>query len=403
MKKIILTLIVSCIVLVGFSQSKNVQNAYNSFRQETDGVKTKLAEAKYFIDLAYNHEATSTDPKMWNYRSKIYLEIMLKDPALDKNAVFEATEAYIRCLDRDKKGRISVRKWTKEEDVLNGLVQCGYNLFNSGVEDYNAKNHSTAIKKYKEIFRIITLDKDNLLKRGNIVPDAIYKNLFLAALQLEDVDAQIEYLQKSIDNNTNDPIVYYYMSNIYSKKGDLEKALEYINIGKEQFSSEIMLVNSEIDLYMKMGKSTEEIIQKLTDAIEIDNTNEILFIIRSQQYLLISEMIKAEENLLEALEINPESASANNNLASLYLSMTDPLVKKRNNLSYRETKKIDNLDKQIEQLQRKSLPFLIKYINIKEGNSEVDKAALNTLASIYYNLGMEKESIETRNKLNSLE
>ena len=403
MKKIVLTLIISCIVLVGFSQSKNVQNAYNSFRQETDGVKTKLAEAKYFIDLAYNHESTSTDPKMWNYRSKIYLEIMLKDPALDENAVFEATEAYIRCLDRDKKGRISVRKWTKEEDVLNGLAQCGYNLFNSGVEDYNAKNYSTAIKKYKEIFRIITLDKDNLLKRGNIVPDAIYKNLFLAALQLEDVDAQIEYLQKSIDNNTNDPMVYYYMSNIYSKKGDFEKALEYINIGKEQFSSEILLVNSEIDLYMKMGKSTKEVIQKLTDAIEIDNTNEILFIIRSQQYSLISEMIKAEDDLLEALEINPESASANNNLASLYLSMTEPLIKKRNDLSYRETKKIDNLDKQIEQLQRSSLPFLVKYISIKEGNNEIDKEALNTLASIYYNLGMEKESTETRNKLNSLE
>ena len=58
------------------------------------------------------------------------------------------------------------------------------------------KNYSTAIKKYNEIFRIIPLDKDNLLKRGNIVPDAIYKNLFLAALQLEDVDAQIEYLTK---------------------------------------------------------------------------------------------------------------------------------------------------------------------------------------------------------------
>ena len=193
------------------------------------------------------------------------------------------------------------------------------------------------------------------------------------------------------------------MSNIYSKKGDFEKALEYIILGKEQFSSEIMLVNSEIDLYMKMGKSTEEIIQKLTDAIEIDNSNEILFIIRSQQYSLISEMIKAEEDLLEALEINSESASANNNLASLYLSMTEPLVKKRNDLSYRETKKIDDLDKQIQQLQRSSLPFLVKYISIKEGNEEVDKAALNTLSTIYYNLGMEKESIETRDLLNSLD
>ena len=114
-------------------------------------------------------------------------------------------------------------------------------------------------------------------------------------------------------------------------------------------------------------------------------------------------MIKAEDDLLEALEINPESASANNNLASLYLTMTEPLVKERNDLSYREKKKIDDLDKQIQQLQRSSLPYLVKYISIKESNKEVDKAALNTLSTIYYNLGMEKESIETRNLLNSLD
>jgi len=403
MKNIIYILIITVISLSGFSQSKNIQNAYNAYKfEDRDGIKTKIAEAKQFIDLAYNHESTSKDPKMWNYRSKIYLEIILKHPKLDENAVFEATEAHIRCLDRDKKGRIAVRKWTTEEDILNGLVQCGYNLFNSGVEDYNAKKFSTAIKKYEEIFKIIPLDKNNLLKRGNIVPDAIYKNLFLAALQLEDVESQIKYLQKSIDNNTNDPMIYYYMSNIYSNKGKFEKSLEYINTGKEQFSSEIMLINAEIDLYMKMGKSTEEIIQKLTDAIELDNSNEILYIIRSQQYLIQSESKKAEKDLLEALDINSESASANNNLASLYLSMTEPLVNERNDLSYRETKKIDNLDKQIQELQKKSLPYLLKYLEIKESKGEIDKAALNTLASIYYNLGMEKESTETRNKLNSI-
>ena len=89
MKKIVYTLIISLISLSGFSQSKNIQNAYNSFRQEKDGIKTKIAEAKQFIDLAYNHESTSNDPKMWNYRSKIYLEIMIKHPQLDENAVLK--------------------------------------------------------------------------------------------------------------------------------------------------------------------------------------------------------------------------------------------------------------------------------------------------------------------------
>ena len=395
-KKIILSLLISSFTLVAFSQSKNVQNAFNSFRQEN------FAEAKYFIDLAANNESTANDAKMWNYRAKIYLEIMQKYPDIDENAVFEATESHIRCLDRDKKGKISVRKWTREEDVLSGLIACGYNLFNSGVEDYNAKEYKNALRKYDEIFRIIPLDKDNLLERGNINENSIYKNQYLAALQLEDIDAQLDYLGKSIENNTEDPTIYYFISNIYSEKGNLNLALEYILMGREKFSNEIILINTEIDLSMKMGKSTQEIVSKLSDAIDLDNSNEVLYIIRSQMYSKLNDNVLAEKDLISALSINPESSSANNNLASLYLSMTEPLVKERNNLGYRETKKIDNLDSKIEELQKKSLPFLVKYISLKEMDGEFDKAALNTLASIYYNLGMEKESTETRSKLNSI-
>ncbi|MGY8950732.1 MAG: tetratricopeptide repeat protein [Flavobacteriales bacterium] len=395
-KKIILSLLISSFTLVAFSQSKNVQNAFNSFRQEN------FAEAKHFIDLAANNESTANDAKMWNYRAKIYLEIMQKYPDIDENAVFEATESHIRCLDRDKKGRISVRKWTREEDILSGLIACGYNLFNSGVEDYNEKKYKNALRKYDEIFRIIPLDKDNLLERGNINENSIYKNQYLAALQLEDIDAQLDYLGKSIENNTEDPTIYYYISNIYSEKGDLNLALEYILKGREKFSNEIILINTEIDLSMKMGKSTQEIVSKLSDAIDLDNSNEVLYIIRSQMYSKLNDNVLAEKDLISALSINPESSSANNNLASLYLSMTEPLVKERNNLGYRETKKIDNLDSKIDELQKKSLPFLVKYISLKEVDGEFDKAALNTLASIYYNLGMEKESTETRSKLNSI-
>lgn len=407
MKKILLTLMVSSICLVSFSQSKNVQNAYNAFRQEKDGEKTKIAEAKHFIDLAHQHESTSNDPKMWNYRAQIYLEIMSKHSSLDENAVFKATEAHIRCLDRDKKGRIVVRKWTREEDILNGLVQCGYNLFNSGVDDYNNKKYTQSIKKNKEIFKIIPLDKDNLLKRGNIVPDAIYKNLYLASLQLEDVESQIEYLQNSIDLNTNDPMIYYYMSSVYSKKEEFQNALDYIQKGLEQFPSEIVLINSEIDLLMKMGSSTEDIISKLSDAIDIDNSNEILYIIRSQMHSKLGNTTEAEKDLLEALEINSESASANNNLASLYLSMTEPLVKELNDTHYSKSSKISSLENRIEDLHKKALPFLIKYTSIKSkeveaGTGNYDKAALNTLATIYYGLGMDKESTEVRTFLNSL-
>ena len=91
-KKLILTLLISSFTLVGFSQSKNVQNAFNSFRQEN------FEEAKHFIDLAVNNETTANDAKMWNYRSQIYLQIALKQAYLDENAVFKATEAHLKCF-----------------------------------------------------------------------------------------------------------------------------------------------------------------------------------------------------------------------------------------------------------------------------------------------------------------
>ena len=426
MKKIILILLVSIISTIGFSQSKNVQNSFNSFRQE------KFAEAKHFIDLAYNNESTSNDPKMWNYRAKIYLEIMQKHTDIDANAVFSATEAHIRCLDRDKKGRIAVRKWTKEESILNGLVQCGYNLFNTAVEDYNSKDYHISIKKNNEIFKILPLDKDSvLMKNYGITPSSIYKNMGLAALQLDDVESQVEYLQKSIDNNTDDPIVYFYMSRVFYEKQELGKALDYIQQGKEKVESlvkslykeldlvnvsdtikrenllskintislkEINLINTEIDLFREMGKSSEEIIIKLSDAIDLDNTNEVLYIIRSEMYTKISDFVNAEIDLLEALEINSESSSANNNLASLYLTKTEPLINELNKLNYKQKSKIKVLEIQIDDLKRKALPYLMKYTEIKP----TDKSALNTLAQIYYQLGMEKESTDTRNKLNSL-
>lgn len=399
MRKIVLSLFFCGVSLIAFTQSKNIQNAYNAYnRQDRDGARIKMQEAKEFIDLAYSHESTSNDPKMWNYRSKIYLEIMTNHPYLDDNAVFKATESHIRCLDRDKKGRVIVRKWTREEDVIDGLIQCGYNLFNSGVEDYNNQEYNLAIEKYEEIFKILPLDKDNLLKRGNIVPESIYKNLYLAAFQLGDIDMQIEYLQKSIDLNTTDPQVYYFMSQIYIQKGNLEDALSYIQIGKELLDSDVLLINSEIDLLIMMGRSNVEIIEKLSEAIELDDLNEVLYVIRSKRYMDDGMYIESESDLNFIIsEINPNSELAIEHFTELYNIQIMALEERvRNERLDREQE--NKINEKLKVLYGKTLPYLILYNQINPDS----KAGLNNLATIYYKLGMEDESTETRKKLNSL-
>ena len=382
-----------------FSQNTNIQNAYNEYRYEDrDGKRTKISKAKEYIDLAYVHETTSNAPKMWNYRSKIYLEIMINHAELDADAVFKATEAYIRCLDKDKKGRSIVRKWTREEDVLDGLIQCGYKLFNSGVADYNAKKYNDAINKYQEIFKIIPLDKDNLLKRGNIVPESIYKNMYLASFQLKDLEMQIDFLQKSIDISTNDPSIYVYISKAYEEKGDLDKSLSYLQDGKDLFESEPMLINSEIDLLIKMGESNQQIINKLSQAIEFDDLNDILYVIRASRYMDEELFDEAEEDLNFVInEIDPNSIIAMEHFTELYNLQIMKLENKIkfDKLSNSQTKLIKN---NLNELYSKTLPYLIKYVE----NYPDSKPGLNNLATIYYKLGMEKESMETRDKLNLL-
>ena len=64
-------------------------------------------------------------------------------------------------------------------------------------------------------------------------------------------------------------------------------------------------------------------------------------------------------------------------------------------LSNSQTRLIKN---SLNDLYSKALPYLIKYVE----NYPESKPGLNNLATIYYKLGMEKQSMETRDKLNSL-
>ena len=175
MKKGIITAVLLVITTIVFAQKHNIVNASIALRNEN------YTEAKTYIDEAYETESTANSPKMWNYRAPIYLQIALKEPALDKDAALKAMEAHIKCLSKDKKGRVVVRKWTSEEDILAGLIQCGYKLFNMAIDKYNTEDYKGSLKYYNAIFDIIPLDAEDQLKRGNITRETILYNSFFSS------------------------------------------------------------------------------------------------------------------------------------------------------------------------------------------------------------------------------
>jgi len=382
-KKGVLTIIFAVITTLTFAQSRNVVNASIALRNE------EYSEAKKYIDEAYDTESTSNDAKMWNYRSKIYLQIALKQGDLDKNAVFKATEAHLKCLQTDKKGRVVVRKWTAKEDVLAGMVQCGYKLFNQAIEEYNAGNYKSSLKHYSAIFDIIPLDEEDQLKRGNITKETILYNSFYSANKMKDNAKSKELLQQLMDINFNEPAIYIHMSSILIEEENTDKALEYLALGRDMFEEDQGLINTEINLYIKLGR-TSELIGKLGEAIALDDENDLLYFNRGTIYDQEGDIANAERDYLTALDLNPTAFGANYNLGALYFNTGVETNNKANGSSNNTVYK--KLKKQAEVSFANALPYLE---TAHELNTE-DKNTLLSLKQLYYLNGDYEKSEEMK-------
>ena len=400
MKKAIFTALLVAITSIALAQSHNITSAailLQQYHSEKDiSVQAlKIKEAKDFIDQAFVNESTSNDPKMWNYRAPIYLQIALKEPSLDEDAILKATEAHIKSLQKDEKGRVIVRKWTTEEDILAGLIQCGYKLFNLAIDKYNAKDYTGALKYYNAIFDIIPLDAEDQLKRGNITKETILYNSFFASSKMKDNATSKKLLQQLIDINFNEPAIYIHMSNVYLEDKNTDKALEYLKLGRDMFEGDQSLINTEINLYIQLGR-TSELIEKLGEAIALDSENDLLYFNRGTIYDQEGDFVNAEKDYKASLAINPDAFGTNYNLGALYFNAGVAINNKANDTS--NNKQFEKLKKEAEASFAKALPFLETAYEL---NGE-DKNTLLSLKQLYYLSGDYKKSEEMKKQIEEL-
>jgi tetratricopeptide (TPR) repeat protein len=396
----ILTLVLLAITTLTFAQSHNVTSAAIIFKQYNSERDTllkalKIKEAKEFIDQAYNNESTSNEPKMWMVRAKIYKIISFNYSDLDGGAIFKATESHLKCMQPHpkKKNKIIIYKKWDENEVFEGLIQCANKLFNLAVESYQEGNFQESLNLYEPIYKVIELDDEGKLKSIKITTESVLYNSYLAAKAMKNNELSKSFLQKLMDINSIRPSIYSSMSNIYLEEGNNERALECLALGREIFNTDQGLINSEIDLYLKLGKS-DELIKKLSNAIELDSINDIFYVIRGTCYQNRGDITKAIFDYNKALEINFEQATALNNISSCYLLQAEPIIKKMNNLSLSQTSKFNKLKLDLRSLYLKTLPFLKKYLELNPN----DKQILNVLVEVYTKLDMYKEAKEVKLK-----
>ena len=168
------------------------------------------------------------------------------------------------------------------------------------------------------------------------------------------------------------------MSNILQEEGDTDKALEYLSKGRENFSSDQGIINAEINLYIKLGR-TAELIVKITEAIDSESNNDVYYAIRANCYQSMDMIEKAILDYNSALNINPENSAVLNNIASCYFTQTEPIIKKMNALNINQTSKYKAYKEQVHDLYRKALPHLKKYVYLNP-DDETNKRVLNEIS-----------------------
>lgn len=374
MKNIITAVLVS-LTAISFSQSNQVQNASNYLRNK------EFDKAKASADAAAVHESTMNNPKLWKYRGQIYQEIYFsKEPAiknLDAEAEEKALESYINCFKNDKD-----KFYSTEEGGVKGLIVQATAAVSNKANAYKInKEFDKALYCYELLEQALPFDFDQGMKRANITKEKLMYNKFETYRVAANKNKMVEYAEKLINIKYKEPKIYTDMVKICMVDRDTVKALEYIGKGKLMFEDNMELVNQEINIYLAR-KKTNELKDKLTNAIELSPDNEILHAILATIYQKTNENDKAEAEYLKALEIKPDYDLANYNLGVMYFNTGNEWNAKLGDLPPKETAKAKEYEEKANEYFKKAVVNFEKSYEVSP-----DKATKQQLFRLFTRLG----------------
>ncbi|MBI1306069.1 MAG: tetratricopeptide repeat protein [Bacteroidetes bacterium] len=376
------------------AQSMKVETVKMNFESDskpgTEDYLMKLDEDVELIEAAAQHPKTANDPKMWYYKGLTYLTIYLNGSDAQKakypDALETATTCFFKSIDTDVKDKYTA-------DAKRSLLNCAIGHYNNGVAYYRDKEYKKAIKSYQTVLDIIPLDANGDLKRNNIVSETLMQYMSYAAEADENYTLAKSLLQKLIDKNFADPAIYVEMVRIYLLEKDTANALKYVAIGREMFESNTTLIDVELDLYLKQGRS-EELLKKLDDAIVKDPENKIYYFARGVTNMKLNKPNKAEVDYKKVIELDPSFADAYYNLGVVYVDQTKLLIEESNNTT--DYKKQKEYDVKIDDWYKKAAAQFEEALALGEYSNAEKLELATTLKKIYGRLMQNDKTFESK-------
>jgi Flp pilus assembly protein TadD len=259
----------------------------------------------------------------------------------------KAAESFIFCLNEPKK---------KFKDDVTGMAEIKHNfLFESGVKSYNEKNFEAALMLFVQAYEV-----KHML---NLPAEDAQKN---AVIMLREVTNKL-----TKGENKNDTLALTMLIGMH-----------------EVFPTEFTILIDIVNIHLRNNDiiSAEKYV---AEAVSLEPNNKELYYVLGTSYLTQGLNEKAEESLNKALEIDPAYKDAQYQLGAHLYNWANEVNKQAGELNANDPK-LPELENQTEELLRKSLVVLEKFI---ESNPN-DKNILGILYKTHNRLGNSEKGKE---------
>lgn len=368
MKKLVI--LIAALVSANLMMAQKTDRT-NAYMYNKNG---QLEKAKESIDKCTSHQSfTGMKPKdqaqAWMYAGMIYLNIHM-DPNganIDPNALETSYQAFVKCIEIDP---AFVKQ--NEQDIYSRVAAIGGQFFAKGVDGFNTGNFGDGALAFKRAYEVsLTTGATDTLALVNAALSSLKAHEYNQAIDLYTSLQSIGY---------NDVDTYKNMAAAYNGLNNEEKTLEMIALGLEKFPGDPGLIIEKVNIYLKQGKGSDAV-QDLNKLLELDpNNKSILFIlgtIYGDDTKEIFDSNKAVEYYKAAVEVDPEYYDAIYNLGALYISLSNQLKSKANDLPLEAQKEYKDLIDQAKGYIQEGLPFVQRAYEI-QSTPEV-KAVLKTM------------------------
>jgi len=356
-------------MITGFGLIAQNSQVVSAWKYLDDG---KLDKAKIAIDKAAAHSKTSEKAKTWYYYGNVYLQIAVSPIAeyknLDPDPLTKAYDGYLKARELDEREQYL-------EDI-NGFIQaCAEQFYNSGVNYYNMSDYEKSMYAFGKSVEI----NEN---EGRIDSLATYNAALTAKLAGHSEKAKA-YFKKLVSMQYQQPDIYSSLAEIEKADGDTVAAMKYVQQGREIYPDDFNLIIAETNIYLATGE-LEKAMELLQLAIDKDDSNPTLFFAVGTNYDQIGNFEKAEKNYKNAIALDPEYFDANYNLGALYVNRAIEILADADALPLDEEAEYNALKEKANSLLEQSLPYLEKADTLQPD----DPYTLRTLKDIYTRLGM---------------